>query len=156
MGLPPVWYTLHMSPIKQIAHLCLGTTNLTQSEHFYCTALGLKKKFRFIRDGKEFGFYLELGQQTFIEVFEQLTIAVSAHQPIQHLCLQVEDLETVISQLRCHGYAVTDPQMGADRSWQCWVTDPQGVRIEFHQYTAESSQVTGHDCVFDSPGRAKT
>lgn len=48
------------------------------------------------------------------------------------------------------GYAVTEKKLGADQSWQAWTTDPSGVRIEFHQYTAHSSQVTGKDCVLDT------
>jgi len=150
-----VWYTRGMPLLKQIAHICLGATDLKKSEHFYCTTLGLKKKFRFLRDGKEFGLYLDLGNNTFIEIFEQSALEPSARQPIQHVCLQVDDIEQVMTALRAHGYAVSDKQLGADHSWQCWVSDPHGVRIELHQYTAESSQVTGRDCVFDSTSTKK-
>ena len=138
-----------MRLIQQIAHLCLGSTDLKKSEHFYCTTLGLAKHFRFLRDGKEFGFYLDLGNQTFIEIFEQPTVEATARNPIQHLCLQVPDIAAVITALRAQGYAVSDQKLGADQSWQCWVTDPDGVRIEMHQYTADSSQVTHRDCVMD-------
>ena len=137
----------HMALIKQIAHICLGSTDLKKSESFYCTALGLKKKFRFIRDGKEFGLYLDLGNNTFIEIFEQTALESHTSHPIQHLGLQVEDIEKVIAALRLHGYEVSDKKLGADNSWQCWVSDPHGVRIEMHQYTSGSSQVTGCDCV---------
>ncbi len=39
--------------------------------------------------------------------------------------------------------------MGADRSRQMWTQDPDGVRIEFHQYTPGSCQLTGAPCVLD-------
>ena len=136
-----------MPLIKQIGHVCLGATDLQKSTHFYCTALGLKKQFRFIRDGKEFGFYLDLGGNTFIEIFEQTALESNERSPIKHVCLQVDDIDQVITALRSHAYEVTDKHLGADHSWQCWVTDPHGVRIEMHQYTAESSQTTGRDCV---------
>ena len=139
-----------MPLIKQIAHICVGATDLTKSEHFYCIALGLKKKLRFIRDGKEFGFYLDLGRNTFIEIFEQTALESSERHPIKHFCLQVDDIDKVITALRGHGYEVTDKLLGADHSWQCWVSDPHGVRIEMHQYTAESCQLTGRDCVINS------
>ena len=145
-----------MPLIKQIAHLCLGATDLQQSEHFYCTTLGLAKQFRFFRDGKEFGFYLDLGNQTFLEIFEQSAVELNAQNPIQQLCLQVDNIAAVISALRTHGYAVSDQKLGADQSWQCWVTDPHGVRIEMHQYTAASSQLTRRDCVLDAPAPQKT
>ena len=147
----PACYTHSMRLIKQIAHLCLGSTDLKKSEHFYCTTLGLTKHFRFLRDGKEFGFYLDLGNQAFIEIFEQPTVEVNARNPIQHLCLQVDDIAAVIAALRAQGYAVSDQQLGADQSWQCWTTDPHGVRIEMHQYTSDSSQVSRRDCVMDTP-----
>jgi catechol 2,3-dioxygenase-like lactoylglutathione lyase family enzyme len=132
--------------ITQLAHVCLGAADLPKAEHFYCTALGLKKGFRFLRDGKEFGFYLDLGKNTFIEVFAQPVRAADL-PPIRHLCLQVTGMDDVIAQVRAHGYEVTDKKLGADQSWQCWLTDPSGVRIELHEYTAGSSQVTGRDCV---------
>lgn len=144
-----------MSLITQIAHICIGAIDLKQSEHFYCTALGLKKKFRFIRDGKEFGFYLDLGNETFIEIFEQTALESSERHPIKHLCLQVADVDAVIGVLRSYGYPVSDKKLGTDRSWQCWVSDPHGVRIEMHQYTPESSQLTGRDCVIVTPVATK-
>ena len=30
--------------------------------------------------------------------------------------------------------------MGGDNSWQAWTCDPDGNRIELHQYTPESKQ----------------
>ena len=139
-----------MPLIKQIAHVCLGATDLTKSEHFYCTALGLKKRFRFIRDGKEFGFYLNLGGNTFIEIFQQQALETAESHPIKHFCLQVDDIDKLITALRANGYEVSDKKLGADHSWQCWTSDPHGVRIELHQYTVDSTQKTGRDCVMDS------
>ena len=137
--------------ITQLAHVCLGSTNLAQTEHFYCTVLGLKKHFRFLRDGREFGFYLHLGQNTFIEVFEQKQIEVNKLSPIRHLCLQVSSVDKMIDRLRSHGHTVTDKKLGADGSWQCWLTDPDSVQIELHEYTPQSTQITGKDCILAPP-----
>jgi len=30
--------------------------------------------------------------------------------------------------------------LGSDNSYQCWLDDPDGNRIELHQYTPESRQ----------------
>ncbi len=30
--------------------------------------------------------------------------------------------------------------MGSDHSWQAWLSDPDGNRVELHQYTPESWQ----------------
>ena len=45
------------------------------------------------------------------------------------------------------GVAITDKEMGAANSWQAWITDPNGVKIELHQYTKKSCQILGNDCV---------
>lgn len=42
---------------------------------------------------------------------------------------------------------ITDKKMGWDNSWQAWITDPNGIKIELHQYTDKSSQIVGSDCV---------
>jgi hypothetical protein len=55
----------------------------------------------------------------------------------------VSDIEQIISTLRRHGYDVGDKKLGADASWQAWTRDPNGIRIEFHEYTPESMQLRG-------------
>lgn len=36
--------------------------------------------------------------------------------------------------------------MGADHAYQAWLTDPDGVRIELHEYTPDCCQKTGRTC----------
>ena len=33
------------------------------------------------------------------------------------------------------------PKVGCDGNWQCWITDPDGVRIEIMQLAAGSPQM---------------
>ena len=63
------------------------------------------------------------------------------------MCYEVGDIDEVSRRLKADGHEVTDKKLGSDQSWQIWTTDPGGVKIEFHEYTAKSSQVTGRDCV---------
>lgn len=133
--------------IKGMAHVCLSAADLAEAERFYCTGLGLKKAFNFISEGRVVGFYLELPRGGYIEIFELGRIDAKADGPIQHICLEVEDLDPVAVRLTGNGYKVTEKILGADHSWQMWVSDPSGVRIEFHQYTAQSCQLTRRDCV---------
>ena len=58
----------------------------------------------------------------------------------QHFCLEVDDVKTACETLRSRGLEVTDPHFGEDGSWQCWIQDPDGNRIELHSYTPESKQ----------------
>ena len=133
--------------ITGIAHVCIGSPDLGATARFYCEGLGFRKKFDFIRNGEVAGFYLEAGAGAFVEVFRNDRINREGTPPIMHLCLETDDIDNVRRQLKKAGFEVTEKAMGADNSWQCWTKDPAGVSIEFHEYTAESSQKTGADCV---------
>ena len=135
--------------IKGIAHVCIGATDLTATEKFYCSGLGFRRSFDFIRDGEVIGFYLEAADRIYVEVFQQGDIDKAAHAPISHICFETADVDAVSRSLSSQGYEVTRKMLGKDQSWQIWTTDPSGVRIEFHQYTEKSSQVTGSNCVLD-------
>ena len=135
--------------LKRIAHICLGAADLEATERYYCQGLGCQRAFDFVRGGKKIGFYLKAGEGTFIEVFKQDKIDPEAPSPIKHLCLEVDDIDAACAKLKSAGYKVGEKKLGADKSWQAWTADPSGVRIEFHQYTPESSQLTGRDCVLD-------
>ena len=135
--------------IKQLAHVCIGAKNLAETERFYCDLLGLEKKFVFDKAGEAIGFYLALGGNSFIEVFVDSEASAGQRLMLKHFCLEVEDIDAVIRAVRDKGWTISDKQFGADNAWQAWITDPNGVAIELHQYTAESSQFTGQDCVVD-------
>ncbi|MFA5206809.1 MAG: VOC family protein [Lentisphaeria bacterium] len=133
--------------IKRFAHVCLAAADLAATERFYCGGLGLKKTFDFIRDGRVIGFYLELCPGEYVEVFQREESAALVTGPILHFCLEVDDLEPVGRRLAEHGYDVTPKTLGADHSWQMWTTAPDGVKIEFHQYTGRSCQRTHENCI---------
>jgi len=135
--------------IKGFAHVCLATTDLPAVERFYCEGLGFRKVFDFIRSGQVTGFYLEVAENTYIEVFSGGEINTTDRAPIAHFCLETDDIDQVARQLAENGYPVTEKKLGADQSWQIWTKDPSGVRIEFHQYTEQSSQRTHQDCILD-------
>ena len=133
----------------RIAHACIVAPDLGAILRFYGEGFGMRKVFRFLREGREFGFYLDAGGGTFIEVFEAGEPRPSVKAPIDHLCLEVTSVAAMAGRLRELGYEVTGEKLGADQSWQAWVTDPAGTRVELHEYTADSSQRTGNDCVVD-------
>ena len=129
--------------IKQLAHINIGSYDLKTSEDFYCNILGLEKIFEFIKDGELFGFYAGTGNITFVEVFLQDEVRESSSSLLHHLCLEVEDLEAAILEIKSKGWEISDKKLGGDNSWQAWISDPSGVQIELMQYTNESSQFTG-------------
>ena len=55
--------------IKRLAHVCLGASDLSAAEDFYIRKLGLSLAFEFFRAGQRIGFYVGVGEHTFIEIF---------------------------------------------------------------------------------------
>jgi catechol 2,3-dioxygenase-like lactoylglutathione lyase family enzyme len=135
------------SMIQSIAHVCLAATDLAATERFYTLGLGFKKHFDFLRGGKLVGFYFEVAPMNYVEVFRQDDVTPDGKCPIRHVCFQTDDIDAVAKRLRDHGYEASPTRRGGDQSWQIWTNDPAGVRIEFHQYTDKSSQLTRNDCV---------
>ncbi len=132
--------------IKQLAHICIHSEDLDATERFYTAALGMSRGFEFINKGQPFGYYLKFGNQTFLEVFKGEPGEVGN---INHLALEVDDMDGLIAQIRKAGYEVGEKSLGADHSWQAWLTDPNGIRIELHEYTEDSMQLKGGSCVVD-------
>ncbi len=133
--------------ITRIAHACIGAQDLTVTQDFYTNVLGLKKAFEFHHNGALFGYYLEVGPGNYLEFFQQGSGEVHRDQLIRHLCLEVDNIDELVARLATAGVAVSPKSMGGDRSWQAWAEDPNGVKLEFHQYTERSSQTTGETVV---------
>ena len=129
--------------IKGLAHICFLVQDLEASLTFYRDTLGLAAAFDFVNDkGVRFGVYLCAGGSTFIELFKGEPGEVSGKPSYQHFCLQVDDVAQTVTELRAKGLTVSDAKMGSDNSWQAWLSDPDGNRIELHGYTPESKQTT--------------
>jgi catechol 2,3-dioxygenase-like lactoylglutathione lyase family enzyme len=128
--------------IKSLAHVCIKTLSLDTTEDFYCGILGMEKIFNFTRNGKIIGFYMKAANETFIEAFHEEEIEKTGKQALSHFCLQTESIEALRNAIIERGYAADEIKRGAARSLQFWMKDPNGMDIEFHQYTDQSSQRT--------------
>jgi glyoxylase I family protein len=127
--------------IKALAHLCFIASDLEKSIAFYEGTLGLRHGFDFRDDkGKRTGAYIHIGGRSFIELFQGKLAARAEGQTYGHLCLEVDDIQATVADLKAKGVEVTPIQMGSDQSWQAWLSDPDGNRIELHHYTAKSWQ----------------
>lgn len=133
----------------KLAHVCISSTDLAASEHFYSEVLGLEKRFDFKKDDKLYGFYFALDDNTFIEVFIESQIEKSSVPAIKHICLEVADIDNAIEAIKKKNWPIGEKSQGCDNTWQVWFADPDGTAIELHQYTAKSSQQTGVDCIVD-------
>jgi catechol 2,3-dioxygenase-like lactoylglutathione lyase family enzyme len=127
--------------IKGLAHVCFTTADLAAAEAFYIQKLGMRHAFDFVRDsGQKYGTYLHVGERTFLELFTGELAERAEGQTYRHLCLEVDDVHRTIQELRAKGVQVGEPKMGRDKSWQAWLTDLDGNRIELHGYTPDSQQ----------------
>lgn len=149
--------------IRRLAHLCLITDDLDRLVAFYRDALGLPVKFRFAAaDGALFGAYVSAGDSTFIEFFDRKLSArqwgdgsepapLVAGNRYGHLCLEVTGLADFRAALLARGVSVGELRTGMDGSFQAWLADPDGNRIELMEYTHRSAQLApGADTVLRS------
>ncbi len=132
---------------KQVAHVCVLAHDLNAAEHFYCTILGLTKSFEFTRANGKIGFYLTVGERTFIEVFTNPKAPFENQGQVDHFCLEVASLDRALAVLRQHNIEIRDgnKKLGVDQTWQAWIKDPSGTKIELFEYTAKSAQFVGGD-----------
>jgi catechol 2,3-dioxygenase-like lactoylglutathione lyase family enzyme len=127
--------------VTALAHICFTVRNLEVAEEFYRDRIGLTPAFDFVNDlGERFGVYLHIGGRSFLELFQGAPHGATGRASYAHFCLEVEELAATVAELRAKGVEVSDPAMGADGSWQAWLADPDGNRIELHQYMPESKQ----------------
>lgn len=133
--------------IVQLAHVCIESNDLEATETFY-GYLGIKRQFEFRNKQNELiGMYLAFGNNTYFEI-----IKVRELRPegiVRHFAIEVEDVEEVRETLIRHGVEVTPKELGGDNAWMVTCHDPNGIFIEFHQYTPESMQKIGGTCVID-------
>lgn len=130
----------------RLAHICLTVKHLEACCVYY-QKLGFKMKFRFLRDKKAFGAYLEIAPGNFIELFEAAD--GSGKSANGHFCLEAEDIDAFIEHCARNNITTTPKKLGCDHTWQVWLADPDGNEFEVHQYTENSSQKTGEDVEAD-------
>ena len=134
---------------RQIAHVCIFAHDLAETRDFYRDVLGMDVAFNFMRKGDWYGFYLNAGGRSHVEVFLKPEAEYSDRNAINHLCLEVESIDDAVAHIRSRGVNVTDKKFAIDDTYQAWVTDPNGVRIELFEYTPKSAQFVGGDRVAD-------
>lgn len=127
---------------SRLAHVCLNVKDLTRSVDFY-VRLGFQPRFRFTRQGKPFGAYLEISENQYIEMFEDPNLESPVNTGLVHFCLEAEDLDAEMKRLNGLGIPFTEKKLGCDHTYQIWLKDPDGNAFEVHQYTDRSLQKLG-------------
>jgi catechol 2,3-dioxygenase-like lactoylglutathione lyase family enzyme len=119
----------------RMLHLGLRVSDLEQSLAFY-TALGYA----------ELGSVpaTEFGSLTMLQLpddpFVSLELVHDPERPVEdvgavnHLVVQVDDLDATIADLAAKGLAAEQPAEPGPRTRTSWLTDPDGYRIELVQW----------------------
>ncbi len=134
--------------VTGFAHLCIHTKDLEECGKFYCDILGFKKVFNFTKNGKLTGFYVRISKNTFMEFFQD-DHDYKEKSSIAHFCLETDNIGKMKKHLAEHSVQTTEIKLGVDNTYQFWFKDPNGLDIEFHQYTGKSSQRTKKDVEID-------
>ena len=158
--------------IKELGHLAFKCRDLKKSVAFYRDVLGFTPKFslyygdrvdclrktggneeeiaKFLPKYHEpWIVYMQISQRQFIELFDpegadQNCVPNWQSLNYQHLALVVEDIHGAREELSAKGIAIDkEPSFGMEGTWQMWIHDPDGNKIEFMQYTPDSMQLTG-------------
>ena len=138
-----------MIKVKQLAHVCILAQDLEATRGFYRDVLGMHTRSNFLRDGRTFGFYLDCGGRSHVEVFQKDASTYSELNQINHFCLEVENIDAAIAHIKAKGIDVTAKKHACDDTFQAWIRDPNGVKIELFEYTDKSAQFTGGDRIAD-------
>ena len=127
--------------IKGLAHLCFHIRDLAAAEEFYCGKLGFRHAFEYFNDkGRQIGVALYISGRNILELFRSEPSPPAPGQSFRHFCLEVDDIDGTVRDLRAKGIEVTDPGPGTDGSIQAWLKDPDGNQLELHCYTPQSKQ----------------
>jgi hypothetical protein len=96
------------------------------------------------------GFYFAASENTYLEVFQAGESKDGGQSGnLSHFCLETDSVEATRKRLADFGYQPGPIKTGVDQSHQFWINDPNGIAMEFHEYTAQSSQKTGKDVEVD-------
>jgi lactoylglutathione lyase len=133
-----------MKGITSIGHVAIRVKDIDRSLDFYVNKLGFTEMFRLDRDDRLWIVYLRITDDQYLELFPDGVGDRSADAEtvgLNHVCLAVDDIDSVIRQLETNGVSLTRPKkVAVDRNAQAWIEDPDGNRLELMQLAPDALQ----------------
>jgi catechol 2,3-dioxygenase-like lactoylglutathione lyase family enzyme len=127
-----------MNLIKQVSHVCFGIRDIEVAWEFYSDVLGFDVVHRFLNEsGEIYGLIFRVGNGTYLEFFLDKEDKTS-DSSFRHLCFSVANIEELIKRLNKFGYDLEVFRGRTDHTLQCWMVEPNGIKIEFHEYDKKS------------------
>jgi len=121
---------------SSLGHINLKVSDLQASIDFYGRC-GFPEFLRLTEtDGSPWIVYLRITDELYIELLPGGKGRAGDQQAtgLNHLCLTTPDIEKTVAELAEAGVPLTTPldpsKRGVDRNRGCWITDPDGNRIE--------------------------
>lgn len=153
--------------VKEIGHVSFKVRDMESAQKFYIHKLGFEKCFEIkrnpnggeptsrevVKDSMTFDTdklwitYIRVAERQFIELFtmdegDNDCLPDTDSAGYLHLALIVENIHTFREELVHRGTEIDiEPKMGMDGTWQMWIHDPDGNKIECMQYTKKSAQL---------------
>ena len=84
-----------------------------------------------------YGMIFSVGRGTFMEFFTNDEHS-SLGEVFRHFCISVSDINELSKIFSFHSVPFSIKRGRTDNTLQGWVTDPNGIRLEFHEYDAKS------------------
>lgn len=133
--------------MKGLSHISLNSGNLEDAINFYTVILGGEKVFDFHGEEKDgnYGAFIAMGNGTFIEIFKRPNNQscdeyVETPQIFRHLCFQVDSIQESAEWLKKFGFQVNIKLGKIDKVPQFFISGPDNVEIEFHEYCDKNPQ----------------
>lgn len=128
--------------LKGLTHVAIWVTDIERAMDFYLRIPGVKEQFRLQKeDGSLWLVYLRIAPYQFVELFPRAEGPYErpTNAGYSHFCIETDDILALHRELVAKGITPdSEPRMGADRSWQIWIHDPDGNPIEFQQFAEDS------------------
>jgi lactoylglutathione lyase len=111
----------------KFGHLCFFVKDVLKSQDFYMRHFNLEfDKHLVDENGKPFQVFLKLGDNTFLELWEQKEYGAM----YGHAAFWVEDIHEFAKTMRQQGIPVTDPDLRPSGNTIAFLKDPDGNTIE--------------------------
>ena len=124
--------------LKQLSHVCLGSTDLSRTIGFYRDLLGCRVVHEFRNDaGELYGVFMSCYNGTFLEFFHEREPKAKGGL-YRHLCFEVDAIEAMAERLRAGGYVADVCRGRTDRVLQFFIEDPDGNTVEFQEHDRQS------------------
>ena len=121
----------------RLNHVGISAKDWDETLNFYIKTLGFKEAFTFKdKNGNVTTSYIQMNKDNFLEVSR----GSADRPPVNHVGIQVDDINATVANLRRRGVKVEDPHVGNSKAPIANVVDPNGIRLELVEFAPESAQ----------------